>query len=72
MQRKSTIEKRYYKWDKLIIEKEYEKVVLEFDKLIKQNKTLTIGDLIRRNDALELMGVTPLHDLEYLCKFFSN
>jgi len=54
------IEKRWFKWDKLINNKEYEVVIKEFDKMIENKEKIVIGDLTRRDDALKLMGVISL------------
>jgi hypothetical protein len=52
-----TTEERWLRWDGLIIEKKYLQVAKEFDLLFLKKVNLTIGDLVRRDEALELMGV---------------
>lgn len=53
-----TTEDRWFRWDSLINQKKYFEVVKEFDLLfMKNNDLLTIGDLVRRDEALDFMGV---------------
>jgi CRISPR/Cas system CMR-associated protein Cmr5 small subunit len=53
-----TSEDRCLRWDKLISEKKYAKVVKEFDSMIAtRGHLLTVGDLVKRDEALEKMGV---------------
>ncbi len=54
------IEERWSRWDKMMNEENYEELVLEFDKMIKNKEKLTFGDLMRRDDALESMGIISL------------
>ena len=55
-----TVEERWFRWDKLINSGDYNIVVDEFDLMIKKRERIVFGDLIRRDDALELMGVISL------------
>ena len=53
-----TAESRWFRWDMLINEKKYIQVIKEFDLLITNKKnSLTFGDLVRRDEALEFVGV---------------
>lgn len=53
-----TSEERWTRWGDLIKQKKYIKVVKEFDSLIaNKGHLLTIGDLVRRDEALEFIGV---------------
>jgi hypothetical protein len=56
---KTLVDKRWLRWDILINEGNYIQVVKEFDKMITIEEPL-IGDLIRRDDALEYLGVASL------------
>ena len=51
---------RWFKWDTLINEGNYQQVVDEFDEMVKKRENVVLGDLIRRDDALELMGIVSL------------
>jgi hypothetical protein len=57
--KKETTEERWLRWDTLIAKKDYCTVVQEFDKLLASKKVV-LGDLVRRDEALELMGVVSL------------
>lgn len=53
-----TVEERWFRWDGLINEKKHIQVVKEFDLLFsKKTTSLTIGDLVRRDQALKALGV---------------
>jgi hypothetical protein len=53
-----TTESRWFRWDMLINEKKYIQVIKEFDLLIaNKNNSLTFGDLVRRDEALDSIGV---------------
>lgn len=52
-----TTEERWFRWDTLINEKKYLQVAKEFDLLYAKKVYLTIGDLVRRDEALENMGI---------------
>jgi hypothetical protein len=53
-----TNEDRWLRWGELIKQKKYIKVVKEFDSLIASKACLlTIGDLVRRDEALDFLGV---------------
>jgi len=54
------IEDRWFKWDVMINEGKNYEVVGEFDRMVKNGDRVLIGDLIRRNQALDLVGVTPM------------
>jgi hypothetical protein len=54
------IQERWFRWDKLINNKEYKTVVKEFDDMLVKEEEVVVGDLIRRDDALELMGIVSL------------
>lgn len=54
------IEKRWSRWDDMINKKKYADLVLEFDQMIENREKMTFGDLVRRDDALELMGIISL------------
>lgn len=60
MIKKETTEERWKRWDVLIIEQKYTELVKEFDSMLTKKGSLKIGDLVRRDDALELMGVISL------------
>jgi hypothetical protein len=57
---KETTEQRWYRWDVMINEHKYQEVVQEFDIMLKNRVNPTLGDLVRRDQALELMGVISL------------
>ena len=51
---------RWSRWNKLIVDGKNIEVVREFDKMLKDKKQITVGDLIIRDQALEEMGVVSL------------
>lgn len=57
--KKETTEERWYRWDMLIQKGDYYSVVKEFDELLLKKKVV-LGDLIKRDEALDLMGVLSL------------
>jgi hypothetical protein len=53
-----TTEERWFRWDILINEKQYIQIVKEFDLLFaKKTANLTLGDLVRRDQALKALGI---------------
>ena len=55
-----TIEERWFRWDKLMNDKKYIQIIKEFDSLYAKKADLKIGDLIRRDEALESIGVASI------------
>lgn len=55
-----SINKRWVRWDKLASDQKHEEIVLEFDRMLKKNEKITLGDLVRRDNALESIGVISL------------
>jgi hypothetical protein len=53
-------DKRWLRWNNLILEGKSIVVVKEFDKMISNKEFLTVGDLIVRDQALEKMGIISL------------
>jgi hypothetical protein len=56
-----SVNERWYRWDKLANDKKYGEIVAEFDDMLKKKKKVTVGDLVRRDEALESMGVTSIN-----------
>ena len=54
------VEERWYKWDILMNKGEFEQVVREFDNMIIKQERLLVGDMIRRDQCLEEMGIISL------------
>jgi hypothetical protein len=52
-----TTEERWSRWDKLLNENKYTEVISEFDSSFNKKEQLLIGDLVRREQALEALGV---------------
>jgi len=48
---------RWLTWDKLYNSGNYAEVVRQFDSRVENNITVTVGDVVRRNHALEALGV---------------
>ena len=59
------LDKRWLRWDIMINEGNYISVIEEFDEIIKNNGRVVMGDLVRRNHALEFMGVASLSEKQY-------
>jgi hypothetical protein len=55
-----TTEERWFRWDKLINEGKYIQLIKEFDSLYAKKENLTIGDLVRRDEALEFIGIPSI------------
>lgn len=56
-----SIEKRWYRWDKMMNQERYLEVIEEFDSMIAKGHTLTIGDLVRRDQSLQEINVVSLN-----------
>lgn len=56
----NVIEFRWFQWDKWYNSGEFGKIVNEFDVLLRQKETICMGDLSRRDSALEAMGITSI------------
>lgn len=54
------INARWYKWDKWYNNGKFDKIVEEFDQLLKNNEIICAGDLVRRDTALEAMGIVSI------------
>lgn len=52
--------KRWIRWDNLLKEKKYIQLIKEFDEMVEKREYLTIGDLIKRDEALESIGVLSI------------
>jgi len=52
-----TTEERWTRWDKLLNDNKYTEVISEFDSCFNKKEQLLIGDLVRREQALEALGV---------------
>lgn len=52
-----TSEERWLRWDKLLNENKYTEVISEFDSCFNKKERLLVGDLVRREQALEALGV---------------
>lgn len=55
-----TLEQRWYRWDKLINEGEALQVVNEFDEMVRTKRKIVIGDMVRKDHALEALGIDSL------------
>jgi hypothetical protein len=56
-----TPEQRWFRWNRMIIDKKYIEVVKEFDYIFNHKKeSLTIGDVVVRDQALGFIGVVSL------------
>jgi hypothetical protein len=55
-----TTEERWLRWDELINKKKYIQLIKEFDSLYAKKVHLTIGDLVRRDEALEFVGIPSI------------
>lgn len=58
------IEMRWYKWDRLMIDQNAHQVVQEFDEMVKKGQQVVVGDIARRDQALEMMGVGSISPLK--------
>ena len=56
-----TVTERWVRWDRLINNKKYVQLIKEFDLLLTKKTKLTIGDLIRREEALENIGIVSFN-----------
>lgn len=57
------VESRWFRWNRLIIDKNYKQVIEEFDKMVKDGSQICVGDVVLRNQVLELMGVLSINSL---------
>jgi hypothetical protein len=57
---KETIEQRWYRWDIMLNDQKYEEVIKEFDYMLKNKQEINLGDLARRDQALESIGVLSI------------
>lgn len=57
---KETINERWLRWDKLLNDEKPDEVVKDFDRMLRSNKRIVVGDLVRRDQALEMMGVVSM------------
>ena len=55
-----TTEERWYRWDVWANEGKFDKIIKEFDEMVKNYTKFAVGDLVRRNDALEMVGIEIL------------
>jgi len=55
-----SVNQRWYRWDKLANDNKHDEIVKEFDEMLRKNIKVTVGDLARRDMALEEMGVMSL------------
>lgn len=55
-----SVNERWVRWDKLASNEKHEEIVLEFDRMLKKKEKITVGDLVRRDNALESIGVISL------------
>ena len=53
-------EDRWLKWDKMINEERYVDVVREFDDRLFRCERVVVGDMIRRDDCLKALGISPI------------
>ena len=58
------IEMRWYKWDRLMINQNAHQVVQEFDEMITKGQRVVVGDIVRRDQALEMMGIGSISPLK--------
>jgi hypothetical protein len=54
---KETAEQRWSRWDGFLSQSKFVEVVTEFDRCFKAKEHLLIGDLVRRDQALDALGV---------------
>ena len=56
-----TPKQRWFRWNRMILDKKYIEVVKEFDHIFNHKKeSLTIGDVVIRDQALGFIGVVSL------------
>jgi hypothetical protein len=55
-----TVEERWFRWDVMMNEDKFEDVVKEFDNMIVRRIRVAVGDLIRRDQCLEELGIISL------------
>ena len=55
-----TIEQRWYRWDKMLNEERFQEVIREFDSMLRAKKEINLGDLARRDQALDAIGVLSI------------
>lgn len=58
------IEMRWFKWDRLMNENKAAQVVEEFDSMVKSGKKVVVGDVVRREQALEMMDIKTIKPLK--------
>lgn len=55
-----TVSQRWYRWDKLANDGKQSEIIAEFDEMLRKNQKITVGDLVRRDNALEEMGIASI------------
>ena len=55
-----TIEERWFRWDVMMNENKFQDVVREFDNMLVKKMRVVVGDMIRRDQCLEELGVISL------------
>lgn len=55
-----TIEQRWYRWDTMLNEERFQEVIREFDSMLRAKKEINLGDLARRDQALDAIGVLSI------------
>jgi len=55
-----TVEERWFRWDVMMNENKFQDVVEEFDSMLAKKVRVVVGDMIRRDQCLEELGVISL------------
>jgi|VirMetMinimDraft_7_1064189.scaffolds.fasta_scaffold09758_7 hypothetical protein len=55
-----TVEERWFRWDVAMNEGNFEDIVREFDNMIVKQVRIVVGDMIRRDECLEELGIISL------------
>jgi len=56
----NSIDERWLKWDKMYNDGQYIEIIKEFDQMLKNKEKIVIGDLLRRDHALQEVNITPI------------
>lgn len=57
VKKQESTEERWFRWDKMLNNGKHAEMIEEFDELFKIKRMVVVGDLVRREQALEELGV---------------